>query len=66
MGLGSNWVFAEKQVFLIIGCAGGWMAFDQEAVVDVDLTSSVLIALLHLLFGEQQALVGKSLDCPFL
>lgn len=42
------------------------MAFDQEAVIDVDLTSSVLIALIHLLFGEQQALVGKSLDCPFL
>lgn len=51
-------------MFLIIG----WdvMASGQEAVADMDLTSSVLIALVNLLFGEKQALVAKSLAWPFL
>lgn len=32
-------VFAQKcWVFLIIGRAGGWMAFDQEVVADMDFT----------------------------
>lgn len=44
----------------------GVMASDQEAVADMNLTSSVLIALVNLLFGEKQALVAKSLAWPFL
>lgn len=42
------------------------MTFDQEVVGDVDFINDRLIALISLLFGEQQALVLKSFACPFL
>lgn len=58
----------KQQVFLIsyTGCAEGRMALDQEAMANLELTSSGLSTLISLLFGEQKALVAESLACFFL
>ena len=58
----------KQQVFLIsyTGCAEGRMALVQEAMANLELTSSGLGALISLLFGEQKALMAESLACSFL